>query len=154
MSDAHLLSLKYNCNPYWYLPPLKCSLMYNSKLINWRGSGTEGHGQGELTTAASNSGNVHVEGPYHTYWPRQMKKSPPLAITKCKSPANYVRSPPDIRLNLTGSSRPPTTQQQNLWQFIMHQEWVCTLAFLPNIILTLANAVVGKYNCSPYRYFP
>ncbi len=40
----------------------------------------------------------------------RQRKSLPWAITKCKSPTKYVRLAPDIRVNLTDLSQPPTTQ--------------------------------------------
>jgi hypothetical protein len=74
------------------------------------------------------------------------RKSLPWAITKCKSPAKYIRSPPDIRVNLTDLSQPPTTQHK-ISDRLLCTTRSCTLSLPPNITLTLP--ILSLTNLTP-----
>jgi hypothetical protein len=66
-------------------------------------------------------------------------------LQKCKSPAKYLRSPLDTRVNLTDLAQPPT---------LCTNKECCTLALPPNITLKPTDTVLDKYNASRYLYVP
>jgi hypothetical protein len=75
------------------------------------------------------------------------RKSLPWAITKCKSPAKDIRLAPDIRVNLTDLSLPPTIQHKISDRLLCTHKECCTPALLPNITLTLA--ILSLTNITP-----
>jgi hypothetical protein len=75
------------------------------------------------------------------------RKSLPWAITKCKSPVKYGRLAPDIRVNLTDVSQPPTTRHKISDRLLCTNKECCTLAFPPNTTLTLP--ILSLTNITP-----
>jgi hypothetical protein len=63
------------------------------------------------------------------------------------SPAKYVRSPPDIRVNLTDLTQPPTTQLKISDRLLCTNTECCTLALPTNITLTLP--ILSLTNLTP-----